>query len=568
VKSDRFRQAVALVGALAMGGLGTVALAAPTGATDASTTGSNGIEAAGSLSPVRLGPAPALPTEVPATTPGGDLHATSAGSTFVVNYDAGFDANPAAKTAFQFAVDQWASVISSPVPITVDASFTALDPGILGSAGPSSVFRDFSGAPQPATWYPVALANARHGSDLDPGNADISAQFSSSYSNFFFGTDGATGGKVDFASVVLHELGHGLGFLGIARTNGDGTGSCCLGGYPLTYDRFTTSNGTDVLSFADGSTALGNALQGQVVRFAGAQATAANGGTAPRLYAPASWQGGSSYSHLDETTFPAGDPNSLMTPAIGPGEVIHAPGPVTLGIFADSGWAIGVSLPTLAIAGSRVVEGNAGRRYVRVNVTLSDPVAWPVTATYATSDRTARASSDYVAKHGSISIPAGTTSTSVSISIVGDRTPEPAEKLAVGLSNPAGATLGQSRANVVILNDDVTGDVTVSIGNASAWEGDSGAHTVRVSVTLSKAQARAVHVSWATGDGSATAGVDYIAASGRLTIPAWTTYGTVDVVVQPDTAPESPESFPIRLSSPTHAALWRASGTVSLSDDD
>ncbi|NIV03224.1 MAG: T9SS type A sorting domain-containing protein, partial [Calditrichae bacterium] len=65
----------------------------------------------------------------------------------------------------------------------------------------------------------------------------------------------------------------------------------------------------------------------------------ANSGNRPKLYAPSNWEQGSSYSHLDETTFPPGNPNSLMTPQIGNAEPIHAPGPVTLGIFRDMGWS-------------------------------------------------------------------------------------------------------------------------------------------------------------------------------------------------------------------------------------
>ena len=397
------------------------------------------------------------------------------------------------------------------------------------------------------------------------------AHFSSSFSGFYFGIDGNTAGKVDFASVVLHELGHGLGFLGLAAVNGNGTGSCCLGGYPLSFDRFTTSNGTAVLSFADGSTALGNALQGQVVRFAGSQASAANSGTAPRLYAPATWQSGSSYSHLDEATFPAGDPNSLMTPAIGPNEVIHAPGLVTLGIFADTGWVVGASLPplpTLSIAPSRVVEGNKSRRYVRVNVSLSNPVSWPVTAAYTTVNRSAVAPGDYVSKSGGISIPAGATSTSVAISVQGDTGLEPSEQFVVRLSSPTGASLGQASTTVRILNDEVSGGVAFSVGNAGIWEGNNGDRTVRVSVTLSRAKASAVSVAWATGAGTATAGVDYSAASGTLTFPQGVTYATVDIVVHPDTNVEGEESFPVVLSSPVGGSLWRPTGTVTISDDD
>jgi hypothetical protein len=245
--------------------------------------------APGVLSPVVLGPAPATPTVVGAAprVPTSRLRASSSTSTFVVNYDAGFNANPAAKASFQAAIDQWSNLITTSVPVVVDASFTALPSGVLGSAGPKTLYANFSGAPLTNTWYPVALANARHGSDLDLAHADISATFSSSYSGFYFGTDGNTAGKVDFESVVLHELGHGLGFLGSMNVSG-GLGSCGgCGGTPFVYDRSVTSNGTPILSFADNSVALAGALQGKDVRFTGAAAVAANRAGAPTRYAPA-----------------------------------------------------------------------------------------------------------------------------------------------------------------------------------------------------------------------------------------------------------------------------------------
>ncbi|MEJ2399435.1 MAG: hypothetical protein P8Z67_14735, partial [Gammaproteobacteria bacterium] len=61
-------------------------------------------------------------------------------------------------------------------------------------------------------------------------------------------------------------------------------------------------------------------------------------GSIPRLYAPYNWSDGSSVYHLNDITYPAGNPNSLMTHAIGMGEAVHDPGPITEGIMADIGW--------------------------------------------------------------------------------------------------------------------------------------------------------------------------------------------------------------------------------------
>ncbi len=520
--------------------------------------------------PIVLGPSPAVPTQVPPmpTLRAGGIRAQSTTSSFIVNYDAGFNANPAAKAAFQYAVDQWSNLITTSVPIVVDASFAALPPGVLGSAGPVNFYRNFSGAPQAGTWYPVALANALHGTDLQAGVPDIDATFASSFSGFYFGTDGVTAGKLDFASVVLHELGHGLGFLGLMDVNGVGVGSCCFGsGSPSIYDRYTTSNGTLLLAIPDNSVALGNALQGQTLRFTGPQATAANGGTQPRLYGPNPWQPGSSYSHLDESTYGSGNPNSLMTPSIGFNEVIHSPGAITLGIFADSGWAVGV-LPKLSIGAARIVEGNSSSRNIRFNVALSNPVAFPVTAHYTTVPGTATTPADYYSKSGTVTIPAGATATSVTVGVRGDTLVEGQHQFSIRISAAAGAVFGRKTATATITDDEPSSGVRISVGNVSIEEGNAGNRSLKFAVTLSAKSADAVGVVWTTGTGTATPGADYAAGAGALIIPAGATGATISITVNPDTTVEGPENFPVTISSPVGATIYRPTGSGTMNDDD
>lgn len=265
-------------------------------------------------------------------------------STWQVAYT-GFDAastpnGPAAQAAFQAAVDIWSRLVASPVPIKVQASFAALPPGVLGSAGASSYY-SLGGQ----SWLPSALADAVHGSDVAPlangPGSDITAQFTNvSSAGFSFSTTGSTpSGSVDFMSVVMHEIGHGLGFAGSLDVSG-GLGSY---GAPLpdAYDRFAydaPAGGASVLAHANSSADLAGVLQSGSLWWNGAQGVAGGGGTRPRLYAPASWEGGSSFSHLDESTYGFGNPNSLMTPSISSAEVIHDPGPITLGMLRDLGW--------------------------------------------------------------------------------------------------------------------------------------------------------------------------------------------------------------------------------------
>lgn len=277
-------------------------------------------------------------------------YSTTPTSTWVVSYT-GFTAPQQA--AFQAAVDVWSHIVSSPVPIRVDASFSSLPPGVLGSAGPTYSYYD-SSIGDGISLYPAALASLLLGFDVDPSFSDITAQFSSVAANVYYGTDGnPPSGQIDFESVVLHELGHGLGFLGgMSYSSGVGT----KGNPRYVYDLSTVDGSGRSLqlnaAYPNSSTALGSALTGGGLYWGGAQAAALNGGTAPKLYAPASWQPGSSYSHLDESTYPPGSINSLMTPQISSQEVIRTPGPIVVGVFRDMGWtaALPMAVPAAPTA--------------------------------------------------------------------------------------------------------------------------------------------------------------------------------------------------------------------------
>jgi len=274
-------------------------------------------------------------------------------ATFTVNYS-GF--SPEAQTAFQFAVDIWESKITSSIPIVVNANWTSVgfQPGQLGGAGPRTYAANFSGAPMLDTWYPIATANKLAGTDLDGSLHDINANFNSAFLDWYFGTDGNSPfDKYDFVSVVLHEIGHGLGFAGSMRFGGAcGTGNGCWGvigttstGIPTIYDRFAQNGSGDLLLntglFQNFSTQLAAQLTSNNVFFNGTNAAQANAGSNVKLYAPNPFVSGSSYSHLDEVF--NGTPNALMTFSISNGEVQHNPGPVMLCMFKDMGWTVTVS---------------------------------------------------------------------------------------------------------------------------------------------------------------------------------------------------------------------------------
>ena len=66
----------------------------------------------------------------------------------------------------------------------------------------------------------------------------------------------------------------------------------------------------------------------------------------------------------------------------------------------------------------------------------------------------ASSSSDYVAKSGTVTFAAGTTTATITVTINGDTTVEPNETFLVNLSAPSNATLARTSATVTILNDD------------------------------------------------------------------------------------------------------------------
>ncbi|MEW5960144.1 MAG: hypothetical protein AB1801_20670 [Chloroflexota bacterium] len=266
-----------------------------------------------------------------------------------------------AKTAFNYAVGIWASLLNSTQTIEIDACWRSdLGPGVLGSAGPTAYYRNFPGAPVVDTWYPIALANALSGSDRNFGTAEIETNLSSTF-EWYYGTDGNTpGDRLDFASVVLHELGHGLGFVGSMGVTG-GQGSWGYLGSPDIYDRFTEDgSGNSLINtgvYPNPSATLGSALTGNNIYFDGSNANAANGGSRVKLHAPSTWSSGSSYAHLDEIF--DNSVNALMTFALAYGESEHSPGPVTLGIFKDMGWsANSLDRPDLKITKQVVGTGH------------------------------------------------------------------------------------------------------------------------------------------------------------------------------------------------------------------
>jgi|GEM_PF-1477466 len=147
----------------------------------------------------------------------------------------------------------WGSSLASDAPVDVLVTWQPLPcvagaGAVLAAAGPLYAFFDDQGAfPFNNTWYSAALAEALVGQDLTGAPADnggdiivfinsaIDDECLGAGTGYYYGIDGnQPPNQIDLAPVVLHELGHGLGF---SSFTDDETGQE-LQGHPTVYDRF------------------------------------------------------------------------------------------------------------------------------------------------------------------------------------------------------------------------------------------------------------------------------------------------------------------------------------------
>lgn len=251
---------------------------------------------------------------------------------------------------FQFAASIWGSFLDSNVPIRIRSQFNPLQPctiqgGVLGSAGNNQIFFSFPNA-IPGTLYPSALADKVAGADLFTFEEDIFAQFNTSVDNgclgggsrFYYGLNNTTPpARINLLIVLLHEMGHGLGF----QTFVDGPSGAMPDNLPDTYlrwmfDRSTNKFWKDMTDAERQASALnfGNVFwDGPNVKIASAGFSGCRESQGRiSLYTPPALQPGSSISHFSTDCFP----DVLMEPNINDGLPLDLD--LTRQVMRDIGW--------------------------------------------------------------------------------------------------------------------------------------------------------------------------------------------------------------------------------------
>ena len=196
--------------------------------------------------------------------------------------------------------------------------------------------------------------------------------------------------------------------------------------------------------------------------------------------------------------------------------------------------------------------------------------ASPVTVNYATDANTAIYNSDYVHTSGTLTFAPGEVSKTVSVPIINNAISETIENFVLNLSSPsANATIADaSGLATVIDNDAPSGTPIVSINDFTVDEATKEATFV---MTLNKPSTSVVSMNYATQNGTATAGSDFVTKNGSLSFAPGETAKTVKVTLINDTTPppgEASEAFNLVLSGITNATALDAIGTAIIFEND
>ncbi|WP_346288025.1 Calx-beta domain-containing protein [Zoogloea sp.] len=218
-------------------------------------------------------------------------------------------------------------------------------------------------------------------------------------------------------------------------------------------------------------------------------------------------------------------------------------------------------------------EGNSGTTAYTFTVTRSGYLGEAETVNYAIAGTGLNPAdgADFGGSlpSGTLTLPAGQGSVTLTVLVSGDLAGEPDEDFTVTLSNPSsGVTITTAAANGTIQADDVVFDVTAP---STALEGNTGDTTyfdfvVTRSGNLSASQT----LDWSVAGIGAdpTSAADFVATSGNITFAAGETSKTIQVPVKGDYSGESNESFRLSLSGPNGVVFTHSTADATITDDE
>jgi len=218
--------------------------------------------------------------------------------------------------------------------------------------------------------------------------------------------------------------------------------------------------------------------------------------------------------------------------------------------------------PTVSISDAQlVIEGNSGTANEAIfTVSLSSASGKSVYVDFRTEDETATGDADYAAVRDELDaiplhIPPGVTTGQIKVKLIGDVLDEPNETFLVKLTGASDALIdpNKNQARALIVDDDPP--PTLMIKDTTTLEGNSESTNAVFAVTLSAPSTFPITVNYATADGTAIAGRDYLSANGLIPFNVGQTNQTISVPVLGDRLNEADETFFLTLSNPANAVL-------------
>ncbi|HXA18853.1 MAG TPA: Calx-beta domain-containing protein [Thermoanaerobaculia bacterium] len=384
--------------------------------------------------------------------------------------------------------------------------------------------------------------------------------------------DGGPNGRVTFETGAMKQT---IGTTVPPPANGIQAGDMFLGidGFGQAWwgdavdVHLSESNGPGTLGFAVASTdALENSGSAKIL----VERTEGTDGAVTVRYATADGTAiaGRDYIAQNGTlTFGPGEIFKTISIPLVDNQTYGGGGQFNVNLSNSAGASIGVATNTvnieddepppvlsLQLPSTSVPEGNAGQVGIPITVKLTGTTTLPVTVNWYFSE------GQFGAAHtGELQFAPGETQKTFTASYTANTTPEPNRILSLHLWNAQNATASTDSVTMTIVDDDFAG---VSVADASVVEG---AGKVIVPLQLSRASLKPVTVTYETRNGTAVAGVDYVATSGTITVGQGS---SITIPILNDTVHEPLKAFEVVLTSVNGGMLDRSVGAVIIVDDD
>jgi len=199
-----------------------------------------------------------------------------------------------------------------------------------------------------------------------------------------------------------------------------------------------------------------------------------------------------------------------------------------------------------------------------LNVTLSAGSEKTITVGYSTADGTALGTSDYTPVTGTLTFAPLVTSQSIPINIIDDAEDEDNETISVSLNNLSNVVLNDGVGILTITDNDLPPSVTIDDSTTT----NEAAINQNIVVRLSSPSQKIVSVDYATSDGTAVAGADYVSDNGTVTFNPGITTQNIQIAILDDQLDEANEGFTVNLSNFNNASSGDNSSLVTITDDE